>query len=111
MSGSQDTDSEDYCHLDATLWRNLLLSRLCPTYGTLETDCLLPTPKFRQILLVICFHADLLFVLFFHPEDGIFLRMELGPLSLVSAYEKLLERKSSGFGPENREYGLGDPLR
>jgi hypothetical protein len=31
--------------------------------------------------------------------------LERGPLSLVSATEKLLERKSSGFGLEIREYG------
>jgi hypothetical protein len=28
-----------------------------------------------------------------------------GPLSLVSTTEELLERKSSGFGLENRDYG------
>jgi hypothetical protein len=31
--------------------------------------------------------------------------LEGGPLSLVSTTEELLERKSSGFGLENREYG------
>jgi hypothetical protein len=31
--------------------------------------------------------------------------LERGPLSLVSAIEELLERKSSGFDPENRNYG------
>jgi hypothetical protein len=31
--------------------------------------------------------------------------LERGPLSLVSTIEELLERKSSGFGLENREYG------
>jgi hypothetical protein len=36
--------------------------------------------------------------------------LERGPLSLVSTYE-LLERKSSGSGLENREYGIEDPLR
>jgi hypothetical protein len=36
---------------------------------------------------------------------------ERGPLSLVSAIEELLERKSSGSGIERREYGHGDPLR
>jgi hypothetical protein len=34
-----------------------------------------------------------------------------GPLSLVSTIEELLERKSSGFGLEFWEYGLGDSLR
>jgi hypothetical protein len=31
--------------------------------------------------------------------------MERGPLSLVSTIEELLERKSSGFSLENRDYG------
>jgi hypothetical protein len=30
--------------------------------------------------------------------------LERGPFSLVSAIEELLERKSSGFGLENRDY-------
>jgi hypothetical protein len=34
-----------------------------------------------------------------------------GPLSLVSTIEELLERKSSVFGLENREYGRRDPSR
>jgi hypothetical protein len=29
----------------------------------------------------------------------------------VSTIEELLERKSSGFGPESREYGRRDPSR
>jgi hypothetical protein len=33
--------------------------------------------------------------------------LERGPLSLVSTAEELLGRKSSGFGLEIREYGLG----
>jgi hypothetical protein len=33
--------------------------------------------------------------------------LERGPLSLVSTIEELLERKSSGSGLENRDYGLG----
>jgi hypothetical protein len=37
--------------------------------------------------------------------------LERGPLSLVSTVEKLLERKSSGSGPENREYGRRAPSR
>jgi hypothetical protein len=37
--------------------------------------------------------------------------LELGPLSLVSTIEELLEKKSSGSGLEIREYGCGDPLR
>jgi hypothetical protein len=32
-------------------------------------------------------------------------------LSFVSTIEELLQRKSSGSGLENREYGRGDPLR
>jgi hypothetical protein len=36
--------------------------------------------------------------------------LELGQLSLVSTTEELLERKSSGSGLENREYGVGDPM-
>jgi hypothetical protein len=33
--------------------------------------------------------------------------LERGPLSLVSTIQELLEIKSSGFGLENRDYGLG----
>jgi hypothetical protein len=36
--------------------------------------------------------------------------LEWGSLSLVSTIEELLERKSSGFNLENREYGRRDPL-
>jgi hypothetical protein len=35
----------------------------------------------------------------------------LGPLSLVSTTEELLERKSSGSGVESREYGHRNPSR
>jgi hypothetical protein len=35
--------------------------------------------------------------------------LERGPLSLVSTIEELLERKSSGSGLENREYGRKNP--
>jgi hypothetical protein len=35
--------------------------------------------------------------------------LERGPLNLVSTIEELLERKSSGSGLENREYGRRDP--
>jgi hypothetical protein len=35
--------------------------------------------------------------------------LERGPLSLVSTIEELLGRKSSGPGPEIREYGRRDP--
>jgi hypothetical protein len=35
--------------------------------------------------------------------------LERGPLSLVSTIEELPERKSSGSGLENREYGRRDP--
>jgi hypothetical protein len=34
--------------------------------------------------------------------------LERGPLSLVSATEELLERKRSGYGLDNREYGHRD---
>jgi hypothetical protein len=37
--------------------------------------------------------------------------LERGPLNLVSTIEELLGRNSSGSGLENRDYGLGDPLR
>jgi hypothetical protein len=37
--------------------------------------------------------------------------LERGPLSLVSAIEELLGKKSSGSGPESREYGRRDPSR
>jgi hypothetical protein len=37
--------------------------------------------------------------------------LEWGPLSLVSAIEELLGRKSSGSGLENRDYGHMDPPR
>jgi hypothetical protein len=35
--------------------------------------------------------------------------LQRGPLSLVSKTEKLLERKSSRSGLENKEYGRRDP--
>jgi hypothetical protein len=35
--------------------------------------------------------------------------LKRGPLSLVSTTEEQLERKSSGFGLESREYGRRDP--
>jgi hypothetical protein len=38
-------------------------------------------------------------------------RLERGPLSLVSTIEKLLERNSSGSGLEMREYSSKDPSR
>jgi hypothetical protein len=37
--------------------------------------------------------------------------LERGSLSLVSTTEELLDRKSSGFGIENREYDRRDPSR
>jgi hypothetical protein len=37
--------------------------------------------------------------------------LDRGPLSLVSTTEELLERKSSGSGLENLEYGRRDPSR
>jgi hypothetical protein len=37
--------------------------------------------------------------------------LERGPLSFVSTIEELLERKSSSWGLEIREYGRGDPSR
>jgi hypothetical protein len=37
--------------------------------------------------------------------------LELGPFSLVSTIEELLELKSSGSGLENRDYGRRDPWR
>jgi hypothetical protein len=37
--------------------------------------------------------------------------LERGPLSLVSTTVELLERKSSGSGLENREYGRKDASR
>jgi hypothetical protein len=38
-------------------------------------------------------------------------RLEWDPLRLVSTIEELLERKSSGFGLENLDYGSRDPPR
>jgi hypothetical protein len=38
-------------------------------------------------------------------------RLERGPLSLVSTNEELLGRKSSGSGLEIRQYGRRDPSR
>jgi hypothetical protein len=35
--------------------------------------------------------------------------LERGPLSLANIPEQVLERKSSGSGLENRDYGRGDP--
>jgi hypothetical protein len=37
--------------------------------------------------------------------------LERGTLSLVSTIEELLERKSSGYDLENREYGRKDQSR
>jgi hypothetical protein len=37
--------------------------------------------------------------------------LERGPVSFVRTIEELLERKSSGSGLENREYGHRDPSR
>jgi hypothetical protein len=37
--------------------------------------------------------------------------LERVPLTLVSTIEELLERESSGFGLESREYGRRDPSR
>jgi hypothetical protein len=37
--------------------------------------------------------------------------LEQGPLSLMGTTEELLERKSSGSGPGNSEYGRRDPSR
>jgi hypothetical protein len=37
--------------------------------------------------------------------------LERGPISLVNTTEKLIERKSSGFGLEIREYGGRDTSR
>jgi hypothetical protein len=37
--------------------------------------------------------------------------LERGPLSLVSTTEELLERKSSSYGLEIREYGRRNPSR
>jgi hypothetical protein len=37
--------------------------------------------------------------------------LERGLLSLVNTIEKLLQRKSSSSGLENRDYGLRDPSR
>jgi hypothetical protein len=37
--------------------------------------------------------------------------LQRGPLNLVSTSEELLDRKSSGFGLESREYGRRDLSR
>jgi hypothetical protein len=37
--------------------------------------------------------------------------LERDPLSLVSTIEEILEKKSSGTGLENLDYGRGDLLR
>jgi hypothetical protein len=37
--------------------------------------------------------------------------LKRGPLSLMSTIEELLDRKISGSGLENREYGRRDPSR
>jgi hypothetical protein len=37
--------------------------------------------------------------------------LERGPSGLVSTIEELIERKSSGSGLENWDYGCRDPLR
>jgi hypothetical protein len=45
------------------------------------------------------------------PDVWAAVGLQGGPLSLVSATEDLLERRSSGSGPEIRECGRGDPWR
>jgi hypothetical protein len=52
----------------------------------------------------------------FHPEDQAscsfeVMGLERGPFSLMSTAEELVQRKSSGSGLENREYGRRDPSR
>jgi hypothetical protein len=37
--------------------------------------------------------------------------LERGPLSLMRIIEELLDRNSSSFGLENRDYGCRNPLR
>jgi hypothetical protein len=44
------------------------------------------------------------FVSWHHKIFGIVMSLELGSLSLVTLREKLLERKSSACGLENRDY-------
>jgi hypothetical protein len=44
-----------------------------------------------------------------HYHEIKVVRLERGPLSLVSTTEELLDRKSSGSCLEIREYGRGDP--
>jgi hypothetical protein len=51
-----------------------------------------------------------LFSRFYHIFSEV-VGLERGPLSLESTTEELLERKSSGFGLEIREYGRKDPSR
>jgi hypothetical protein len=53
---------------------------------------------------------DLLFPSIFATRKKI-MGLERGPLSLMSTTEELLDRKSSGSCPENREYGRRDPSR
>jgi hypothetical protein len=36
--------------------------------------------------------------------------LERGPLNLVSTIQEIFRRNSGDSGPENREYGPGDPL-
>jgi hypothetical protein len=45
------------------------------------------------------------------PDYREIVGLERGPLSLVSTIEELLERKSSCFGLEIREYSRRDPSR
>jgi hypothetical protein len=45
------------------------------------------------------------------PELRQVVGLDRGPLSIVSTIEELLERKSSGSGIENRDYGSRDPPR
>jgi hypothetical protein len=46
-----------------------------------------------------------------HYQGKKVLGLERSPLILVSTTEELLERKSSGYGLENRDYGSRDPPR
>jgi hypothetical protein len=43
--------------------------------------------------------------------SGVLVTMSIFELGLTSTVEELLERKSSGFGLESREYSHRDPSR
>jgi hypothetical protein len=90
-----------------------------PVLSILSSTCIKYTFKSEGIskLSIYLFRLDRLCGLVVRVPDSrryqIFwevVGLERGPLSLMSTTEELLERKSSGPGLKNRDYGRRDPL-